>query len=282
MNSIKITILLILLCNTTFTQNLKLEFGDFSEATSLSINNLGNIFVCDSDRNEITKFDSLGKKIISVGGYGWEDSAFDYPSDVFASSLNIYITDKNNNRVQIFDKDLNYLSSVNSDENNNPDYAFSYPAATIVSSIGDFFILDSDNARILKYDLKGNFVLEIGGNDAGEYSLSDPTSFAISKYLKLYVLDEDKIIVFDQFGNFLSDIDFGLSLKKVRVIENQLLLISDFGISGYKLNSSYKKLFKISNEDFQIEYEIVDISFMNNKLYVLSPNQISVYDFSLP
>ncbi len=262
-----------------YSQNLSFEFGNFSETTSFAINNLGHIYVCDSGNNEIIKFDSLGNKVFSIGGYGWEPSAFDYPSHVFASSLNVYITDQNNDRVQIFDKDLNYLSSINTDENTNEDFSFSYPSSTVVSGIGDLFILDSDNSRIIKYDLRGNFILEIGGNNAGQYSLSDPVSFTISKYLKLFVVDENKIIVFDQYGNFLYEFDFDFTIKKARVIDNYLLLIIENEIVFYEINSSNKKLFKVSKEDLQSRDEIRDVILKNNKLYILSPNQISVYDF---
>ncbi|MGD8777797.1 MAG: NHL repeat-containing protein [Ignavibacteria bacterium] len=273
------TTYLLFILQTIYCQNLSRQFGNFSEAVSFAVNNIGYIYVCDSGNNEVIKFDSRGKKIVSIGGYGWEASAFDYPSHVFASPLNVYVTDKNNNRIQIFDKDLNYLSSINSDENTDSDYSFHYPSETVVSGIGDLFILDSDNSRILKFDLKGNFILEIGGNNADESSLSDPESFVISKYLKLFVVDDNKIIVFDQYGNFLSEFEFEFTIKKVNAFENYLLLINNSEIIIYNVNELNKDLFHVSNKQLNSKDEIKDAILKNNKLYVLFPTQINVYDF---
>ncbi len=59
--------------------------------------------------NEIVKLDTLNNALKSIGGYGWSNSTFDEPVDIYATDLRVYVTDKNNNRVQVFDKDLNFL-----------------------------------------------------------------------------------------------------------------------------------------------------------------------------
>ena len=74
------------------------QIGSFTSAKSFSINSLGYIYVSDVSSNEIIKLDTLGKVIKTVGGYGWNESSFDYPVDVFATPLNIYVADKNNNQ----------------------------------------------------------------------------------------------------------------------------------------------------------------------------------------
>ncbi len=141
------------------------EIGDFYQASSFSINAAGFIYVTDAGANEIIKLDTLGNELISIGGYGWSESAFDEPVDIFATTLNLYVADKNNHRIQFFDKDLNYLSEFGTNDIDNPDYAFAYPTSCATSNQGDFYILDSDNLRVLKYDLNGNFLIEIGNHD---------------------------------------------------------------------------------------------------------------------
>ncbi len=62
-------------------------------------------------------------------------------------------------------------------------------------------MLDSDNYRILKFSLNGDFLIEIGAQDAGAFALSNPKNFTLDNDGNIFVLDEDQIKVFDQYGN---------------------------------------------------------------------------------
>ena len=143
------------------------NIGSFTAAKSFSINSAGFIFVTDTSSNELIKVDTLGKVIKTIGGYGWQESLFDNPVDVFATTLNVYVSDKNNNRVQFFDKDLNFLSQLTTQNTTDSRYIFNYPTCSAVSNQGDLFVLDSDNNRILKFNIRGEFQLTIGSFDAG-------------------------------------------------------------------------------------------------------------------
>ena len=138
------------------------EIGEFEQASSFFITPTGFIFISDTQRNEISKYDTAGSKIISIGGYGWGESSFDDPVDIYATTLDVYVTDMNNHRIQIFDKDLNYLSSFRSEQYESTDYSFAFPISCATSNQGDLFILDSDNSRLLKFNLTGDFLQDIG------------------------------------------------------------------------------------------------------------------------
>ena len=74
-------------------------FGDFTEATSFAINPAGFIYVTDAGENELIKLDTLGNVLIKRGGYGWTNATFDNPVHVFAQTLRIAVSDKNNHRI---------------------------------------------------------------------------------------------------------------------------------------------------------------------------------------
>ena len=129
--------------------------GKFTDASSFSYNPSGFFYVADRHTNEIFKIDTLGNIIKYIGGYGWDESNFDDPIFIFSTLLNVYVTDKNNHRIQIFDKDLNYITQLSnknleSTNKNLENSKFGYPLGCVVSSMGDFFVLDSENKRILK------------------------------------------------------------------------------------------------------------------------------------
>src|SRR3990172_10415869 len=157
-------------------QNFVLDysFGNFSSAAAFSISSSGFIFIADDGDDSLIKLDTLGNVIKEIGGYGWSESAFDTPSDIIANSLNVYVCDKQNHRVQAFDKDLNFISELYTRERDNPEERFGYPLSCALSSMGDLYVLDSENIRVLKFDLFGNYIQNFGGFDGGIFSLKNP------------------------------------------------------------------------------------------------------------
>lgn len=251
------------------------EFGKFQNASSFAITMNGIIYVTDSYKNELYKLDTLGNVLAFIGGYGWDTSQFDDPVDVFATPLNVYVADKNNNRIQIFDKDLNFLSVFTTSDNTDNNFAFGYPTSVGVSGQGDMFILDSDNDRILKYDLNGNFSQEIGGVDAGEFSISSPIKFAVSKNGNVFVLESGYVDVFDQYGNGLFKLKTNSEIENINITFSYLTLVNPETVSIINLANRNKifKQFKFNDNQTTITDGLV----FNNKLYILTKHSIFVF-----
>ncbi len=263
--------------NAQFPFTKTVSFGKFENASAFSITDNGYVYVADSYSNEIFKFDTLGTLFKFIGGYGWEDAQFDEPADIYANTLNVYVADKNNNRIQIFDKDLNFLSGFKNQPNEESDLGFAYPVSCVVSGQGDLFILDSDNSRILEYDLNGNFLQEIGGIDAGDFSVTQPEKLAISADGKIYVLDDGLILVYDYYGNGLFKIKIGFNATNIGMSGNSLSVNNESQITVFNLreNSSLH----ISKEQLGLSdnANIVEAVPRNNKIYVLTETEIIVY-----
>jgi hypothetical protein len=253
------------------------QIGTFTSAKSFSINSAGYIFISDSTLNEIIKLDTLGNIVKTIGGYGWNDSSFDDPADVFATTLNIYVSDKNNNRIQIFDKDLNFISQFSTQNSTDTRYIFAYPTCSAVSTQGDLFILDSDNRRILKFNSRNEFQTEIGGFDAGSYSLSNPRNFTITSSGKILVVDPPSIVMFDQFGNGIKKISLPLSPSNINSVfqiisVNNKNKISLFSSSELETGNINPVALNPGSED-----DILDSFVFHKKLYTLTKNSISIY-----
>ena len=275
----KLLLILLVFSSGIFAQTLSFEkcFGNFGNASSFDIDLNYNFYVVDIDSSVIIKLDSLGKVINSIGGYGWEESTFDEPVDVFTNTLSVYVADKNNNRIQHFDKDLNFLSQyIGTDENNN-NVEFNYPTCVAISAIGDLFILDSDNSRILKFDLGGEYILELGGNDAGEFSIDNPKYFATDNHGNIYVLDDNFIKVFDQYGNGLLKFNPVISADKINIANNFLLLNNKNEIAMYDLKNN--RLILKTNPIQNVEHNdvMVKSELHGNTLYILTQKKIYKY-----
>lgn len=254
---------------------LQYEFGSFENASSFSFSNAGAVYVTDQQANTISKFDTSGNLILSIGGYGSAEESFDEPVHVFANTLNIYICDKNNSRLVFLDKDLNYLSELRGD--NLSDAEFGYPIASGVSNQGDLFILDSDNARVLKFDLNGNYIMQIGNYDAGEFYLNNPTDLTITNSGDIVVLDGNKILVFDQYGNGIKSFLPSFDVKGVNFNDGYLLLFSDSQIQYFEwgLNSLKANYWS----DTKTEEPIRDAAIFNSHIYILTSHSVKVYPF---
>lgn len=256
------------------------EIGSFNSANSFCMNPAGILFVADAGSNEVIKLDTLGKVIRVIGGYGWGESSFDYPSDIFANTLNVYVADKNNDRIQIFDKDLNFLSVLSTSEYKNEKHKFRYPTGIGVSTQGDLFILDFDNTRILKFNFRGEFLTEIGGYESGNYALLNPKKFALSPAGKIIVLDPPFLIFFDNFGNNLNKTKLELEAENINSTLQAITISSQDKVEYF--SSDRNNLYGINLKTCipNIEKRITDALLHNNKLYLLTDKTIFIFQIN--
>lgn len=276
-NILTIIVLELFSCNLfcqTFT--LHTSIGNFNNARSFSVNKSGFIFIADNYNNEIIKIDTMGTVVKTVGGFGIGQSQFDDPFDLLANTLNVYVADKNNDRIQIFDKDLNFLSTLKA-ANDNSNNAFRYPTSVSVSNQGDIYVLDSDNKRVLKFNMRGEFLLSIGGNDAGLFQLSNPIKLCLDNYNNLLVLQNNIIFVFDQFGNGLLKINVPFFATNINSFGDSIILVNERTLMSFKVPSKNLYEIDIKPTQFSFDDEIVDATFFNQKLYILTKHSINIF-----
>ncbi len=276
----KIFLLFIITSSIALSQSYQLigEIGEFNQASSFYIAANGFIYVTDTGNDEIYMLDTLGNLKKTFGGYGWNDNSLDDPMDVFADPLTVYVADKNNNRIKRFDRDLNYLSSLYTKDSDNPQERFAYPVSCATSNFGDLYLIDSENIRVLKFDIFGNYLLEFGGFDAGTFMLSNPLQLAIASNNNVFVIDENKIIVFDQYGNGISKINLDEKLNSIRILFDNLTVTTNNNIYYTNLSLPNEPLTAIRLYGVDEMPKIVSSIIFNNKLYVLTSSKILIFN----
>jgi hypothetical protein len=253
------------------------ELGSFTSAQSFSINSAGIIYVTDISNNEVIKIDTLGKILKFIGGYGWSPSLFDAPVDVFATTLNVYVSDKNNNRIQFFDKDLNFISEFSTQNTTDDRIVFRYPVCSAVSNQGDLFILDSDNKRVIKFNLRGEYHASIGSFDSGLYALDNPTHLILTSNTKLLVIDSPNLVLFDQFGNGIKKIPLPFQPNNINNSFQTVCISNAKQVALFNDGSLEKGNLSPVVFTPKLDEDILDACVFNSKLYVLVKNTIMVY-----
>ncbi len=180
------------------------RFGSFTDACAVSVDGFENIYVSDRGTNMVYKYSVQGKLLASAGGKGWGNSQFDEPMGLDASlGVSVYVADYNNHRIIRMDKDLHFQGAFSTRENPGPESGFGYPRDVVVSPIGDLYILDEENSRVAYTTGFAAVSSSIGRSDAGEGRLSSPKALCTGKENVLYVLESNRVVAYDQYGNFL-------------------------------------------------------------------------------
>ena len=119
----------------------------------MTMDGKGFIYVLDNEANEIIKFSSDLVFIKRVGKKGWDYGEFDNPTYIDGSSgLDIYVCDGKNFRVQRFDLNLTFISSLlTNTETFDNNLRFNNPVASVIMHSSELYVIDGDNPRIVKY-----------------------------------------------------------------------------------------------------------------------------------
>jgi len=123
-------------------------------ATSVYTTQFDMVYVVESAGNSIKTFSKDGKKLDSLGNQGFGDYQFDQPIDIDATNgLKIYVSDYNNRRIQLYDKRLQYLTSITPrDGSGFLSYA---PTQLAVNNMLELFFYNEADNSIVKYNFQG-------------------------------------------------------------------------------------------------------------------------------
>ena len=253
---------------------------------ALSIDMNGFIYIADTDNNRILKVDQEGELLRSVGGFGWGKEQFDTPLDICASSLlDVFVADYNNQRVERYDKDLNYISSLVPGDSWDANLIFGFPASVTISKHGELIILDSENSRLLKINSFGEPELSFGDFGSGEGKLDHPVQVELSQTDEVYVTDKSagRIIVYDYFGNYIRQ--FGEQIlesptgihiddkNRIWVIDSDQNAVMTFDSNGTLIGRIDK--IKSGDECFKNPKDVV---ISENKVFILDGTMIHSFE----
>ena len=162
-------------CDVLLTLGVKGQAGDWNEAansrllnepTDLAFGAAGELFVLQGHgRGEprVLKFDKSGKLTKSWGGMGTGPGQFDTSHSIIVDAKGlVYVADRQNRRVQIFDGDGKYIKEWK--------YA-GLPCGLYIGPGQQMYLVSGFAGQILKLDANGKAVAATGqpGKQLGEF-----------------------------------------------------------------------------------------------------------------
>ena len=154
----------------------------------------GIIYVSSEDK--LQKFTSTGELIKCVGRKGGKEGEFDDPRGLTLRDNLVYVCDGNNDRIQVFDLDLNFVRSIGSCGRGE----FDAPSDVKFDTAGNMYVAELGNGRVQVMDSSGRFIREFGRG-----KLSRPSSLLIAdKYVYVCDIRSNCIVVYETSGQYVT------------------------------------------------------------------------------
>ena len=160
-----------------------------------------NIFYATTTDNQLHKLNDNGSIIKTVGQLGKKNVEFNYPNGLRVSKkCELYVCDSNNNRVQVFDLDLNFKRSFG--KSGTGKGQFNFPADIKFDSSGNIYVTDVRNHRIQVFTCTERHIRSIGNQ---RVPIFQPVSLLMHNE-QLFVTDQHnhKVWVMNTSGEIIA------------------------------------------------------------------------------
>jgi len=138
---------------------------------------VGYVYVADTEKHRIQKFDGSGTYITQWGTEGVGDGEFEFPYGIAADAVgNVYVADTENHRIQKFDGSGTYVTQWGTEGVGDGEFEFPYGIAA--DAVGNVYVTDRDNLRMQKFTGNGTFLAKWDSDFGGDGTVS--TVFGIA------------------------------------------------------------------------------------------------------
>ena len=171
----------------------------------MAIDSEGCVYVAELINCKVHKFSRDGEIIKAVGGECGDNGDSEHVAFPAGIKINrddrVYICDDTNQKVLVFDKNLDFLFSFG--EMGDKPGQFQSPSDVAFDADGNVFVADTKRERIMKFSAQGEFELEFEMKDENaELELG----ICVGSSGQVYVSDfwNHRVVVFDKKGEFVT------------------------------------------------------------------------------
>ena len=141
---------------------------------------------------------------VFLQSWGNEIGLFDVPTSIAVGGGRVYVCDRNNSLIQVFDVHGRPLAIFG--ESGDGDGQFSLPEGIAVDGSGNVYVADTGNDRIQKFTADGTYLTQWGGAGSGDGQFNYPEGIAVDGSGNVYVADRNnhRIQKFTADGTYLT------------------------------------------------------------------------------
>lgn len=175
----------------------EIKVKDISPA-AVAVDKSGALWVLDKSNLRVVKLDESGAILTSIGSKGSKKGQLDDPTDIaIASNGDIYIADRGNNWVQVFNSDGGFVKAITK----SVTAILDEPAAVALDSQDKLYVLDTGRSVIAVFSAKGEAMLEFGKEQQGIAKFIKPVALMASAD-EVFVLDSNQVKVYSHQGKY--------------------------------------------------------------------------------
>ena len=176
----------------------------------VAVNNDGVMFVTDVGSRRLLKLSCDGMLLKAAGGRGKDPGQFDGPRGITLISNKLFVCDRDNHRVQVFDTDLNLLNSFGTYGCGEGEFSRPYDIST--DRDGCLYVVDYGNHHVQVFSQSGSFLRSFGKRGSGPGELSGPGGIHVhNEHVYITEWDFPRVSVFTTSGEFASSFTVGQS-----------------------------------------------------------------------
>ena len=166
--------------------------------SGIALDDMDNIYV--TSRNKLQKFTSSGELIKCVGQEGSKEGEFNTPRGVAVYNKEVYVCDRDNHRIQVFDLNLNFIQSIGS--RGKGQGVFNTPFDVKFDTAGHMYVAEFDDYRVQVIDKNGQFIRMFG--DYNNDRCRPSGLHIVDKYVYVSDYKGDCIVVYETSGQFVT------------------------------------------------------------------------------
>jgi DNA-binding beta-propeller fold protein YncE len=167
--------------------SLKGDEGFFKRPTGIAIDRgTHRVYVTDTLADRVYILNADGRVLRSFGRRGGERGEFNSPIEVQVKNGMVVVVDAMNFRVQLFDRDGNFLAQIGT--SGDPAGGIYRPKGVGIDSEDHIYVVDSELGIVQVFDREGRLLYRFGnGTDFGEFLL--PAGLFIDRDDRVYLVD---------------------------------------------------------------------------------------------
>ncbi len=181
----------------------------------IALDNRDQIYLADRQYIHVLDQDQVRTTSFGSNGSGQGEGQFYETQSLFIDQQHkLYVTERLNYRIQVFDQELNHLVTLQGDRYGIAEDNFQNPYDVAVDELGNIYVTDAYQARVQIFDKDYNYVGRIGDGTigTGNHQLANPYAITIDQEGNIYVVDRHnhRVQIFDKDRKYVATIGSGI------------------------------------------------------------------------